>query len=300
VNARRHSEGASGEDVSASLPFDCDARQKIFLSQVEITGLGLEIGPSYSPVVPKSSGLRIETADYLDQSQLREKYRTAPGVDVSRIESVDHVLGEGGLAATIPHRERYDYIIASHVIEHVPDLVRFLKDCQSLLKPAGVLALAVPDKRATFDFFSPVSSTGQVLQAHARRDARPLGGTVFDHVANLALVQDRMAWELGSRGLVSVEGDVAKAYDLCSAVNSSSTYVDVHVWRFVPSSFRLIIGDLLEIGLVRFREKAFLTTSGFEFYSFLSCDGRLSAARDRRAQLLAALQEQAAVADTLA
>ncbi len=104
-----------------------DARQELFLSQVDRAGVGLEIGPSYSPIVSKASGLRIETADYMDEFQLRQKYRDAPGVDITRIEHVDHVLGAAPLLEVIPHRQHYNYVIASHVIEHVPDFAGFLK-----------------------------------------------------------------------------------------------------------------------------------------------------------------------------
>ena len=47
-------------------------------------GFGLEIGPSFNPVVPKASGARVETLDHTDQSGLIEKYRTHADIDVSR------------------------------------------------------------------------------------------------------------------------------------------------------------------------------------------------------------------------
>jgi 2-polyprenyl-3-methyl-5-hydroxy-6-metoxy-1,4-benzoquinol methylase len=46
----------------------------------------------------------------------------------------------------IGERHRYDWIVASHVID-VPNLVAFLIDCEALLKPGASLVLAVPDKR---------------------------------------------------------------------------------------------------------------------------------------------------------
>jgi SAM-dependent methyltransferase len=275
-----------------------DRRQELLLSQLNRAGLGLEIGPSYSPVVPKASGLAIETVDYLDADALREKYRDGVGIDIGRIESVDHVLGARTIAEAIPHRHHYDYIIASHVIEHMPDLLGFLRDCQTLLKPDGVLALAVPDKRACFDFLLPISTTGQILQAHARGNCHPNAGAVFDHAAYRANLNGDIAWRLGSSGILTMPSDFQEAHELFNAVDRTAEHVDVHIWRFVPSSFRLIVGDLLALGLIRMREKAFLSTSNIEFYCFLSAaapGGR----HDRKALALASLVEQADVARTV-
>jgi SAM-dependent methyltransferase len=208
-------------------------------------------------VVPKSSGLRIETADYIDQQRLREKYAGAPGVDTNKIEPVDYVLHSRSLAETIPYRHHYDYIVASHVIEHMPDLLGFLLDCQLLMKPAGVLALAVPDKRACFDFLSPVSTTGQILEAHSRSDRRPRGASAFDHHANSVSMQGAIAWALGMRGPLVLEGSLKAAYAVFSVVLATDRYSDVHVWRFVPSSARLILSDLRQLDLIALNRRPF-------------------------------------------
>ena len=50
----------------------------------------------------------------------------------------------------------------------------------------------------------------------------------------------------------------------------------MHVWRFVPSSFRLILRDLREIREIGLCEKAFLETEGNEFYAALSRGGSAS------------------------
>src|SRR5258706_13446087 len=61
-------------------------RKQLLLSLFDLSGVGLEIGPGFDPLVPKSSGRRIETVDHASAAELREKYRNAASVDISRIE----------------------------------------------------------------------------------------------------------------------------------------------------------------------------------------------------------------------
>ncbi len=119
------------------------------LALVDLDGRGLEIGPSYNPLVSKASGARVETVDHADRTTLVEKYRSwgLPEAKLAAIEDVDHIWSEGSLAEVVTERCAFDYIVASHVIEHTVDLIGFLQDCSSLLTMSGVLALVVPDKR---------------------------------------------------------------------------------------------------------------------------------------------------------
>ena len=129
-------------------------RSETLRSLFEASGKGLEIGPSHNPLMSKAAGFNVEVLDYLDASALRRKYANA-GVDVSAVEEVDYVGDGRPMTEVIGDRQRYDWIVASHVIEHVPDFVAFLVDCEALLKPGGSLVLAVPDKRCCFEFFVP-------------------------------------------------------------------------------------------------------------------------------------------------
>jgi hypothetical protein len=47
---------------------------------------------------------------------------------------------------------------------------------------------------------------------------------------------------------------------------ASDAYLDVHAWRFTPSSFRAIIGDLRRLELTGLTEKGGFLTGGWEFY----------------------------------
>src|SRR5512133_1118151 len=102
--------------------------------------------------------------DHCDKEALIEKYQRH-GIAVENIEEVDFVWDGRPYTELIGRRHIYDWIIASHVLERTTDLIGFLNDCDSLLKKAGVLSLAVPDKRYCFDHFRPITGNGRVIDA---------------------------------------------------------------------------------------------------------------------------------------
>jgi Methyltransferase domain len=246
-------------------------RSEILRSMFEASGKGLEIGPSHNPLMPKAAGFDVEIFDYLDASALRSKYAAA-GVDVSAVEEVDYIADGRPMTEVIGDRQRYEWIVASHVIEHVPGLLAFLVDCEALLKPGGSLVLAVPDKRCIFDILRPVSTVGQVLQAHVDGRKRPWPGAIFDDVAYARKRTDRTGWGLGDQEPLEEVRPVEVARQVFQDACASDHYVDVHCWVFVPSSFRLIISTLGACGMTGLRELNFQIGAG-EFYAVLSTYG---------------------------
>jgi SAM-dependent methyltransferase len=231
-------------------------------------GNGLEIGPSYNPLMPKKEGFNVDILDYLDAEGLRRKYAAA-SVDLSAIEKVDYIADGRPMTEVIGERHRYDWIVASHVIEHVPDLVAFLIDCEALLKPGGSLVLAVPDKRCSFDILRPVSTVGQVLQAHLDGRKRPWPGVIFDDLAYARKRSGRIGWNLGDSEPLDEFRTLDSARQIFEQARKGEFYVDTHCWVFVPSSFRLIINSLAAFDITGLRELDFRDAGG-EFYAVLS------------------------------
>lgn len=224
-------------------------RRQMLLSMFDPNGFGLEIGPGYSPFLPKSAGYRVETIDYTDQAGLIRKYKDNPTVDINQIEPVDFVSDGGRISDIISKRACYDFIFASHVIEHVPNLIEFLDSCSKLLKRDGVLILAVPDKRCCFDLYQPLTMMGEVLEAHLRSRTRPSYSSVFNEVAYGVVQDGQSGWPLGHDGRRELVASLTAATTVADSAEKG-TYHDVHVWRFVPSSFQLLMNDLRELGMI--------------------------------------------------
>jgi hypothetical protein len=262
-------------------------RNEILLGPVDRTGRTIEIGPSYNPIAPKIDGWRTWTLDHMTREDLIAKYRGHAGVDVNRIEEVDFVWNGGPLINAVPVSlyGTFDTLIASHVIEHTPDLVDFLDTAEILLKPTGVVVLAIPDKRYCFDYFQPLTTTGQVLTAHAEGRSRHPRSFAFDHVAYAVKDGDAIAWgQHPSRGLSFVH-TIQDARNLFASVETSEDYVDLHAWRFTPASFELILLELARLGEADWRVERITPANGCEFFVWLRRGGKTAAASLTEAEL---------------
>jgi predicted SAM-dependent methyltransferase len=248
-------------------------REDALRAMFKADGFGLEIGGSHNPLVPKSAGFNVETLDHCSQDDLIEKYRNDPKADFKRIEAVDYVCDGASILDAVGKPDRYDFIVASHVIEHTTDLIGFLRDCGELLRADGVLVLAVPDKRYCFDVLRPVSTTGAAVQAYREGRTRHPPGVVFDNMANRAARGGDAEWWARDTRELRLVHSLKAAVDHFDAARSTPAYIDAHEWCFTPSSFRLLLRDFNELGFVELRESAFRTTDRFEFFVVLSRNG---------------------------
>jgi hypothetical protein len=258
------------------------SRMNMLLGPVSQDARIIEIGPSFNPVAPKAEGWNSFSIDHTTREGLIEKYKGEGSVDVSKIEDVNFVWNGGPLSDCVPAdlHGSFDIFIASHVIEHTPDLIAFLDAAKTLLGPGGIVALAVPDKRYCFDYFQPLTTTGQVLEAHAARRSRHIASMAFDYIANSVKSDGIVAW--GQHPSNNIEypewANLRGAKDLFLSALSSSDYIDIHTWRFVPASFELLFLDLARLGETDWRIDHISPAMGCEFMTRLRRGGKEYAA----------------------
>jgi hypothetical protein len=167
--------------------------------------------------------------------------------------------------------EGIDYIVASHVIEHVPDLVSWLREVKSALSSGGTLRLAVPDRRFTFDYLRRTSTLTEVLDAYVRKRRTPSGSCVLDFTLNMVTVDCAKAWrgEIVASDLVRTYSDES-ALGLAASAENTDTYHDVHCWVFTPQSFAVVMQALARCKLLEFACERLLPTAPDTFEFFVS------------------------------
>ena len=170
-------------------------RKQIILSKVKPDlQEGLEIGPLSAPIVTKSeSNGHVWYVDHASAEELKEIYRNIPHVIPENIVAVDFIWGKHSLSE-LTKGSLYDYVIASHVIEHVPDMLGWVIEIGEVLKDNGILSLVIPDKRYTFDYLRELSTPGMIIEAYLRHQRRPGPWEIFDYLASARTIDVISAW----------------------------------------------------------------------------------------------------------
>jgi SAM-dependent methyltransferase len=130
------------------------------LASQHLTGNGLEIGGLHMPLrVPSRASVRY--VDRYNVARLREHY---PELDACDMVTPD-IIDDGEALTTIADRS-VDFVIANHMIEHCEDPIGALANHLRVLRPGGVIYMAVPDCRFTFDRDREITSLDHVRRDH--------------------------------------------------------------------------------------------------------------------------------------
>jgi hypothetical protein len=208
-------------------------------------------------VVARTEG-PVKYVDYTDTRSLRAA-QFDPAIDIDQIVDVDIVWGERRLREAAGGE--VDYVVASHVIEHVPDLIGWLHELREVLKPGGVLGLAVPDRRFTFDVLRRETDLAEVVEAYLTQSRRPTIRQVFDAASASAEVDVGAAW----RGEPAADPEAPLkgapgALRLARSLKVNPRYLDAHCWVFTPASFLDLAAALGRLELFPFAVEDFFPT----------------------------------------
>ena len=243
---------AAARMTDPNRPAPATDRRAVLLEGLDLRATeGLEIGPLHNPILAKSEA-RVLYVDHVDTEALRRKYSGDPEVPAERIVPVDLIWNGGDLDDACGGR-RFDYVVASHVVEHVPDLIGWFSQLKSVLRPSGGVRLIVPDRRYCFDYRRQSSSAADMILAHRAQAVTPGSRQILDFMLNIAPLDLGHAW----RGAVPPEPPPSRhEYDQAVAAMqhaaASGAYHDVHCWVFTPLSFARLMRQLAAYGLLGF------------------------------------------------
>lgn len=268
------------------------ARAARVLRDLDVSrGRGLEIGPLNAPFVIRADA-DVRYVDVKPAEALRREYGPHPGFDAEAVVEVDHWLtaDDGqlrGLAEATAASAPFDWAVASHVIEHVPDLLTWLNDVADVLIDGGKLSLVIPDRRYTFDIIRPPTSLGQVLQARHDRDLRPSVRAVFDTNFYARHVPPKDKWHEDAAETAAPVHPLLYIEEQLKLAEAGEVYLDAHVWVWTPEEFVCQLAALADMGLIEFAARSVLPTpdNGIEFYVTLQRVTRALSPQERRDQL---------------
>ncbi len=199
---------------------------------------GLEIGPLDRPLIPRAR-FRVAYLDQAGRADLATRY-VGHGVVQTGLVEPDIAVGDRPYLVATGGR-RFGYAVASHVIDHVPDMVGWLWEVWSVLDDGGVLALAVPHAERTFDAPRRLSSMAELADAYFARLVRPSPRQIIDAMIGTAV----------HHGL-DVGQETWRAFHLANHTRKTGLYADMHCNTFTPASFADLLASLDRCELLGF------------------------------------------------
>lgn len=209
------------------------------------SGLLLEIGPMDKPILDhkRTNGRSL---DHSTKDQLIDNCRNEESVDTEKIVDIDYVWNGESYSDLIP--ERFNSVISSHNVEHVPDLIHYFNNISGVLIENGLVFLFIPDKRYCFDHFLTETNLLEVIYAHQEKFIRPPMHSILEHEHYITHNDPVRHWK-GDNGVI--DPDILAHYyntgynQLLQRLTAyKNTYFDVHVWKFTPFNFRDICNYL--------------------------------------------------------
>lgn len=211
------------------------------------TECGLEIGPRDKPIVKRRPGRSVFYCDYADRETQMRNSASDPTVDPDRIPEIDFVTSQ--IDERTFGSQRFDYILASHVIEHIPDIVSWLRVLLQSLNPNGRIVLAVNDKRYCFDYLRPLTTVGEVINAFLDKRSKPTAQQIYDGFSQAVSINIDMAW---GDGVVDYYYLYSKPYAwrMTKEKFDNGQYQDCRCWVFTHSSFAAVMSELKLLGIL--------------------------------------------------
>jgi SAM-dependent methyltransferase len=131
-----------------------------------IQGSGIEIGALHNPMPVDRRRARVL---YVDRMSLEEQRRHYPELGGYSLFEPDIVADADELGMIESGSQ--DFVIANHLLEHLPDPIGAFTEWYRVLRPSGILFLALPDKRFTFDKDRPRTTLAHLVADHKDRGA---------------------------------------------------------------------------------------------------------------------------------
>jgi SAM-dependent methyltransferase len=208
---------------------------------------GMEIGPLDKPLLPKTR-YDVKYLDVFPVEKLVARCKPNPNRNEDRVVPLDYVIGDSSISGVID--QQFDYVVASHVIEHLPNLFGWLRDLAKILNTNGKLFLVVPDRRFTFDMMRPQSSLGELIENDRNQLEKPSFRSVFDQRYYHRQASSHDVWQARQKGKqLQTEPTFNARNALEFGLRSDSEYLDVHCNVFEPDSFTELVSGSFELGI---------------------------------------------------
>lgn len=196
-----------------------------------LRGSGIEIGALDTPLkVPTDA--HVLYVDRVTTEQLHEQYKELPDAVFVPVS----IVGDAQNLSALPDSS-VDFVIANHLVEHLEDPIGGLREMLRVIRPGGVLYMALPDPRVTFDVDRALTPVEHVVDEFRNGTQRTREAHFTEWVEN---AEKHVEWMQKARVKTGPER-VRELLDLDYSIH-------FHVWR--PDTFlEFLVAAAREAGL---------------------------------------------------
>jgi SAM-dependent methyltransferase len=130
-----------------------------------VAGNGVELGPGHAPFPLPFPATTVRYVDRWKPDENRQLFpelgdeATFPMPDIVADLNIDRL-------SMLPD-ESQDFVIASHLLEHLVDPLAHLAEIYRVLRPGGTVIIMLPDRRLTFDRDRAATTLDHLIDDHA-------------------------------------------------------------------------------------------------------------------------------------
>lgn len=134
---------------------------------------GIEIGGP-SPIFAKGSFLplyphidHLDNCNFSTQTLWNKDLKEGLGYSYHPTKQQGYQFIHDAIDLTSIQSDKYDFLLSSHVLEHIANPIKALREWKRILKPNGHLILLLPHKDGTFDHKRPTTSLNHLIEDYA-------------------------------------------------------------------------------------------------------------------------------------
>jgi SAM-dependent methyltransferase len=175
---------------------------RAFAAYRYIRGNGIEIGALNNPL-QVYHGAKVRFVDRLPTEKLRLVFPEVADQNLAEVEIV-----EDAEKLTSVADQSCDFVIANHVIEHTRNPISAIENMFRVLKPNGILYLALPDKRFTFDAERAVTSYDHLKRDYFESPEWSEADHYLDWIKCVGKVTDEFEANQRGKQIHATQGDI--------------------------------------------------------------------------------------------
>lgn len=225
----------------------------------------LEFGPLIWPMVTRADYPNAYYSDIRSGEDIKKLYSsneylksTGITVDIDKIIDIDYVI-KGTYKETFKNVEKFDVVLLSHVIEHIPDIIFFFQDLPNVLKENGKVVIIYPDARYCFDRFRNGSTFIDAYDVYKNNENS--SKRVFDFTYNVVKQNDPFFfWGDKKQNNILPKNDFKDSLATYEKALKNELPDDTHFWPFADYQFVKFLYDMDRAGLLSFEIDDFYQT----------------------------------------